>query len=120
MRLSSLVVIGKVLSFLSLFDIVLADEVALKAFTHQGCFESSEPLEDEGSQEFQSLGACQKQCVELGKAVMGLAKGSHCWCGDFVPAADSKVPDSKCSSPCVGYDIENCSQNPSIICTGSR
>lgn len=117
MRLSSLLVIGKALSFLGLFDLVLADGIALKTFTHQGCFESSDPLEDEGSQVFQSLGACQKQCVQLGKAVMGLAKGSHCWCGDFVPAADSKVSDSKCSSPCIGYDIENCSQDPSLIGT---
>lgn len=108
MRLSSLVVLGKALALISLLAPVLAADLALKTPTREGCFESSDPLEDHGSDLYQSSGACQKQCVELGKPVMGMTKGTNCWCGDFIPVADSKVSDSKCSSPCAGYDKENC------------
>lgn len=108
MRLSTLVVLGRTLSWLSLLLPVLAEELALKAFTYEGCFDSSDPLQDHGSNEFQSSGACQKQCVLLGKAVMGMTKGTNCWCGDLLPAADSKVNDAKCNSFCVGFDKENC------------
>ena len=87
---------------------VLAEELALKAFTLEGCFDSSDPLKDYGPNDFQSSGACQEQCVRLGKAVMGLTKGTNCWCGDLIPAADSKVSDSKCNSFCVGFDKEMC------------
>lgn len=114
MRPSSVVVFGKALSWLGLLVPVLAEELALKAFTYEGCFDSSDPLQDHGSQEFQSSGACQKQCVLLGKAVMGLAKGTNCWCGDLMPAADSKVSDSQCDSFCVGFDKENCTSGTTL------
>ena len=108
MRLSTIVVLGRTLSWLSLLVPVLAEELALKALTYEGCFDSSDPLQDHGPDEFQSSGDCQKQCVELGKAVMGMTKGTNCWCGDLMPASDSKVNDAKCNSFCVGYDKENC------------
>ena len=108
MRLSSLVVLGKALALISLLAPVLAADLALKALSREGCFESSDPLEDHGDDLFQSSGHCQEQCVGLGKPVMGMTKGTNCWCGDFIPAADSKVSDSKCSSPCAGFDKENC------------
>ena len=108
MRLSTGVAMGRALAWLAFLVPVLAEELALKASTYEGCFDSSEPLQDYGPNEFQSSGACQKQCVLLGKAVMGLTKGTNCWCGDLLPAADSKVNDTKCNSFCVGYDKENC------------
>lgn len=98
----------RTLAWLAWLVPVFADELALKATTYEGCFDTSEPLEDHGPNEFQSSGACQKQCVLLGKPVMGMTKGTHCWCGDLMPATDSKVKDTKCSSFCVGYDKENC------------
>lgn len=108
MRLSSLVILGQALSWMSRSVPVLADQLALKAMTAEGCYATSDPLEDHGPNEFQSSGACQKQCVLLGKAVLGLTKGTNCWCGDQIPAAASKVEDSKCNAFCVGYDKENC------------
>lgn len=108
MRLPPSIDLASILSVMSLVVSVLTQDIALKTFTPQGCFDSSDPLEDHGPNEFQSTGACQKQCVLLGKAVMGLTKGTNCWCGDYIPTADAKVSDSQCSSPCVGYDIKTC------------
>jgi hypothetical protein len=112
MRLSSLVVFERALLLISLLGSVLAQDLALTPYTPKGCYDSSEPLEDYGPHDFQSFGECQIKCVGLGKAVMGLAKGTHCWCGDLIPAKDSKVSDSKCNSPCKGYDSHMCTPEP--------
>ena len=80
----------------------------LKPLTPLGCFSSSDPLEDQGSWTFQSAGYCQTTCVKLGKPVMGTTKGSNCWCGDLIPAANSKVADSKCNTKCNGYGLDFC------------
>lgn len=108
MRVSTVVVLGRALAWLSLVVPVFAEELFLKAFTFEGCFDSSDPLQDHGYNKFQSSGACQEQCVRLGKAVMAMSKGTNCWCGDRMPAADSKVDDSKCDKFCVGFDKEMC------------
>ena len=76
----------------------------------QGCYSSSTPLKDQGTNIYQSSGACQKTCVEgsTSYAVMAMTEGSNCFCGDMLPAEDTKVDDSKCDTPCDGYDQEMC------------
>ena len=73
-----------------------------------GCFSSSKPLKDQGSATFQTSGYCQPICADKNQAVMGLTEGSNCWCGDLLPAENTKVSDDKCDTPCNGYDQENC------------
>jgi len=82
--------------------------LVLNAITSEGCFSSSDPMQDQGSYMYQSSGYCQQTCVGLGKAVMGTTSGSNCWCGDELPAANSKVSDDKCNTPCNGYNKANC------------
>lgn len=72
-----------------------------------GCFASSDPLDDQGPWTFQSLGYCQDKCTGLNKAVMAM-KGANCWCGDLIPAASSKVADSKCNIKCNGFPNDIC------------
>jgi len=84
----------------------------LNAMTYQGCFSSSSGLSDQGSYTYQTSGYCQPICAKANQAVLGLSGGSDCWCGDVLPPADSKVDDSKCDSPCNGYDKENCTCTP--------
>lgn len=78
-----------------------------------GCYSSSEPLKDQGLYTFQSSGYCKDQCVKLLKPVMALSKGSNCYCGDYIPVASNRVPDSKCNTKCNGYPQETCE---SIYC----
>lgn len=86
--------------------LVLAPVFALPA-TPEGCFTSSDPLDDQGPWTFQSLGYCQDKCTGLNKAVMAM-KGANCWCGDQIPAASSKVSDSKCNIQCNGFPKDIC------------
>ncbi|KAI4165081.1 MAG: hypothetical protein LQ342_001358 [Letrouitia transgressa] len=98
-----------ILSLQCIFAIVSTqDTTGLKASTFKGCFSSSKPLEDQGSWTYQSPGYCQTLCVGINKPVMGTTEGSNCWCGDFIPAASSKVADSKCSTDCQGYPDDKC------------
>jgi cell wall integrity and stress response component len=48
-----------------------------------------------------------------------MTEGSNCFCGDMLPAADTKVDDSKCDTPCDGYDQEMCKflETPSMSFT---
>ena len=39
---------------------------------------------------------------------MAITGGSTCYCGTELPALDLEVDDSKCDSPCNGYDAQNC------------
>jgi len=83
----------------------------LKTMKGQGCYSSSTPLKDQGENIYQSSGACQKTCVEdsnTSYAVMAMTEGSNCYCGDMLPAESDKVDDSKCDTPCDGYDQEMC------------
>ncbi len=88
--------------------------LVLNPMTAQGCFSSSEPMQDQGSYMYQSSGYCQKQCAALGKPVMATTQGSNCWCGDLLPAANSKVADDQCDSPCNGFNKETCRLTCSI------
>lgn len=62
---------------------------------------------DQGPWTFQSSGYCQKTCVDQGYPVMG-TQGSNCWCGKLLPAANSKVSDSKCNLHCDGFPKDTC------------
>nr|OQO16712.1 hypothetical protein B0A51_14971 [Rachicladosporium sp. CCFEE 5018] len=84
---------------------------ALNAMTYQGCYSSSQPLTDQGPWTYQTSGYCQPICVKQGQAVLGLSGGSDCWCGDMLPSPGTKVGDEMCSTPCNGYDKENCGGN---------
>lgn len=75
--------------------------------TPEGCFSSSDPLQDQGPWTFQSLGYCQDKCTGLQKAVMAM-KGANCWCGDEIPANSTKVADSKCNIKCNGFPSDIC------------
>ncbi|KZF21944.1 hypothetical protein L228DRAFT_269388 [Xylona heveae TC161] len=96
--------------------------LALKPTTYKGCFSSSNPLKDQGPYTYQSVGYCQKICVGLNMAVMGLAGGSNCWCGSQLPVANSKVSDSECNAGCYGYDQQDCggSDSWSVYLTGTE
>ncbi|KAJ9620936.1 Stress-activated PKC1-MPK1 kinase pathway sensor [Taxawa tesnikishii (nom. ined.)] len=122
------------LSSLSLISTTHAEPVAvaepaaasttahLNAMTYVGCFSSSQPLTNQGSYTYQTSGYCQPICVGKNNAVLGLTGGSYCWCGDEIPAASSKVDDSKCNSPCTGYGQDDCGGDGfwSVYLTGTE
>lgn len=54
-----------------------------------------------------SSGSCNKLCVSLKYAVMGL-QADVCYCGMVYPPEDDVVDDSKCNFACPGYGIEAC------------
>ena len=74
-------------------------------------------MADQGSDTYQSSGFCQGLCVKLKKPVMGMTAGSNCYCGDQLPALDDKVSDSKCDTPCFGFDKEMCMYPPHYMYT---
>ena len=61
---------------------------------------------------YQSYGHCQEQCIpnsgQNPHAVMGLNKGSDCWCGSALPPESDKVDESECSTGCTGYGTDMC------------
>lgn len=75
---------------------------------YAGCYSSSTPLKDQGSDIYQSSGNCQPICVDKNQPVMALTEGSNCLCGELLPAESDKVGDDKCDTPCDGYDKEMC------------
>ncbi|MCJ1233832.1 hypothetical protein MMC14_001790 [Varicellaria rhodocarpa] len=85
-----------------------AQGLNLKTPTLEGCFSSSEPLQDQGSYTFQALGWCQPLCVRMNKPVLAFFNGTNCWCGDELPASSSKVSDSQCDVPCNGFPADTC------------
>ena len=86
---------------------VIAD-APLNDPTFVGCFSSSTPLSKNSVYNYQSSGHCWGVCSAINKPVLGLSDGDECWCGDELPAANSKVAGSLCSTPCNGYDLEDC------------
>ncbi len=73
---------------------------------------------------YQSYGHCQEKCIPKSgqnpQAVMGLNKGSDCWCGSALPPESDKVDDSQCSTGCTGFGTDNCggSKTYSVYLTG--
>jgi len=51
-----------------------------------------------------------------------MTEGSNCFCGDMLPAADTKVDDSKCDTPCDGYNKEMCGGHNyfTVFLTGTK
>jgi hypothetical protein len=96
------------LLLLSAVFISSTSAVGLRTMKSAGCYSSSTPLKDQGSNIYQSSGACQPICVDQNFAVMAMTEGSNCLCGDMLPSEDSKVSDDKCDTPCDGYDKEMC------------
>lgn len=80
----------------------------LSAITTLACYSDVDPLKNNNTNTFQSTGKCQPVCANAGYPVMALTGGSTCYCGDILPATMYVVDDSKCNSPCQGYDVENC------------
>lgn len=101
-------VVTKLILLLCVLVPALGQATVYSALTPKGCFSSSDPMTDQGSWTFQSPGYCQKICVDQNFPVMGTTKGSNCWCGKLLPASNSKVSDSKCSSSCNGYPSDSC------------
>lgn len=83
--------------------------------TYQGCYSSDQGLTYNDTDIYQSRGACQLVCFPLGKAVMAMTGGNECYCGDEMPPLSTKVDDSKCSAPCVGWTPDNC-MSSQLIC----
>ncbi|WPG97698.1 Hypothetical protein R9X50_00047900 [Acrodontium crateriforme] len=73
-----------------------------------GCFSNPGDLTDVNSYAYQTKSYCQPICVKQNKAVMGLSKGSDCWCGDDVPDSSTKVDDSNCNVGCFGFGSDMC------------
>jgi cell wall integrity and stress response component len=73
---------------------------------------------------YQSYGHCQEQCIpksgENPQAVMGLNKGSDCWCGSALPPESDKVDKENCNTGCTGFGTDNCGGNNafSVYLTG--
>lgn len=80
----------------------------LNSMKTMGCYSSYQPLVDYGSYIYQSTGNCQRVCVGLKKQVMALVNGESCYCGDLLPAKDTKVDDTECNTPCNGYNLATC------------
>lgn len=79
-----------------------------KAVETLDCYSSAGSLQSLGEYTFQASGYCQTQCVGQNQFVMATTDGSTCLCGNELPPDSAKVDESKCSTPCNGYDIENC------------
>lgn len=74
-----------------------------------GCYSALDSsFVNQGSWTYQSSGYCQIICSNQFKNVMATSQGSNCYCGDHIPAQSNVVPNSTCSSPCNGYDQEDC------------
>ncbi|CEN59576.1 WSC domain-containing protein [Aspergillus pseudodeflectus] len=81
--------------------------------SYVGCFTSSDPLEDQGSYQFQSNGYCLNECYAQGYSVFGLYKTDHCFCGNKLPAKSTKESnDDKCNKPCAAW--------PAVMCGGNN
>lgn len=44
-----------------------------------------------------------------------MSLSSQCSCGDKIPSAENKEPDSSCDSPCAGDASEKCGGKSSVI-----
>jgi cell wall integrity and stress response component len=73
-----------------------------------GCFTSQDPLIYRMKYTFDSSGSCQDVCYGEKYNVLGLGNGTDCYCGNQLPAADTKVDDSQCNTKCAGFPDENC------------
>lgn len=99
-------------------------DVQYNTTTFAGCYSSSGPLEKSDSFTYQSYGHCQEQCIpksgDNAQPVMGLTKGSDCWCGSALPPEEDKVDVEECDMGCTGFGTDKCggSKTFSVYLTG--
>jgi cell wall integrity and stress response component len=83
---------------------------------YYACYSAAGSMTYKAEDEFQSRGSCRTTCVDNattndngnGYAVMGMTKGTLCYCGNLLPNDYYKVNDSKCKQPCGGFSSETC------------
>ena len=76
----------------------------------QGCFSSPGELDSIGVIEWNAKGICAvDNCRAKGFEVAASMGGNECYCGHKYPPKAALVDDSKCDSPCAGYDWDACS-----------
>jgi cell wall integrity and stress response component len=82
---------------------------------YYACYSSAGSLAKKATNEFNSRGDCRKTCVDdneasggLGFSVMGMTKGTQCYCGNKLPNEAVKVDDTKCKQECPGFGSETC------------
>ncbi|KAK5173148.1 Stress-activated PKC1-MPK1 kinase pathway sensor [Saxophila tyrrhenica] len=73
-----------------------------------GCYSSIKPLTNQGTDRYQSSGACSKTCARQNAATFAMSRGNLCFCGNMLPAESTQTDDSECDTPCVGYPDEMC------------
>lgn len=82
--------------------------VALGPIQTLSCYSGPGPLIKNNTQVFQTSGACQPVCGNLGHPVMAITGGSTCFCGDELPPLDLQVDIGKCNTPCQGFGDQMC------------
>ncbi|CCU75705.1 WSC domain containing protein [Blumeria hordei DH14] len=75
----------------------------------KGCYSSSNGLTLNGSQTFNSIGACSQTCLATKSVTMAM-QDSNCYCGSKLPPTNSLADDAKCAIPCPGYPSDVCKQ----------
>lgn len=99
-------------------------DVQYNTTTFVGCYSSAGDMSKSDSFTYQSFGHCQEQCIpksgENPQAVMGLTKGSDCWCGSALPPESNKIDNSQCNTGCTGFGTDKCggSKTYSVYLTG--
>ncbi|SZF03681.1 unnamed protein product [Blumeria hordei] len=85
----------------------------------KGCYSSSNGLTLNGSQTFNSIGACSQTCLATKSVTMAM-QDSNCYCGSKLPPTNSLADDAKCAIPCPGYPSDVCGGNGfySVYLTG--
>lgn len=104
--MTSSIMAGKILPILCLASTIIAQ--GLKPLVYEGCFTSAGDMTNAGSNQYQTPGLCQQQCVNLNKAVMGTHNGADCYCGDLLPSASDKTSEGSCNVKCNGYGTIMC------------
>jgi cell wall integrity and stress response component len=95
-----------------LFAGLVGADVQYNATTYVGCYSTGGAMSKSDSFTYQSFGHCQGQCIpksgENPQPVMGLNKGSDCWCGSALPPESDKVDDKQCDKGCTGFGTDMC------------
>lgn len=97
---------------------LLSTSLVGAAQTDEGCFTSSTGLTYNGTNIFNSRGACGTACTALGSYVFAMTN-STCWCGDELPPAADKTATSDCTATCPGYPSDICKELSTGILRGT-
>ncbi|KAK2768666.1 hypothetical protein FQN54_000522 [Arachnomyces sp. PD_36] len=87
-----------------------------------GCYSSQGPMVDGDVYTYQSIGHCREVCTKQGMPVLGLTKGSDCYCSEKIPSVSSQTSKDDCDSPCDGYPQNICGGDNafSVYLTGTK